>query len=159
MTDTITLTPATLAHCRLLAGMHAICFAEPWSEAAMAETLVMPGVVGLLAVDGDSLTPAMTPPGPAGFVLWRVVAGEAEILSIAVLPPWRHLGLGGRLLGAALTASAATGAEAMFLEVAVNNGAAQSLYGRTGFSVVGRRRGYYGDTDALVMRRDLIAAA
>lgn len=153
MSDTIQLITTTSAHARLLAGMHAICFAEPWSETAMAETLAMPGAAGLLAVDGDSLKPSQAPPGPAGFVLWRVAAGEGEILSIAVLPPWRRTGLGRRLLAAAITASQASGAECMFLEVAVDNPGAQALYDRSGFARVGRRKAYYGTTDALVMHR------
>lgn len=159
MSDTINLEIASPAHARLLAGMHQICFTEAWSETAMLEILAMPGAAGMVAVDGTSLKPATQPPGPAGFVLWRNVAGEAEILSIAVLPPWRRSGLGARLLNAALRAAGQSGAGEMFLEVAVNNTGAQALYRRFGFAVVGRRRGYYGDTDALVMRRDLVAAA
>lgn len=151
----IQLLPATLAHTELLAGMHRICFADAWDSAAMAALLGMPGSGGLLAVDGDSLAPAAAPPGPAGLVLWRAVAGEAEILTIAVLPPWRRGGLGGRLLDAALSAAHAAGAEMMFLEVAADNSAGLALYEKRGFSRVGLRKAYYGDKDAVVMRRDL----
>jgi len=121
----------------------------------MAALLAMPGAAGLIAVDGGSLVPATRAPGPAGFVLWRAAAGEAEILTIAVLPPWRRAGLGGRLLDAALEASARDGAEAMFLEAASDNVAALALYEKRGFSRVGLRKAYYGDKDAVVMRRDL----
>lgn len=121
----------------------------------MAALLAMPGAQGLIAVDGASLIPAVAPPGPAGFVLWRAAAGEAEILTIAVLPPWRRAGLGATLLEAALAASAAAGAEAMFLEAAADNVAALALYEKRGFSRVGLRKAYYGDKDAVVMRRDL----
>ncbi|MCR6629626.1 MAG: hypothetical protein NVV74_05965 [Magnetospirillum sp.] len=75
----------------------------------MASLLTMPGAQGLIAADGGSLAPAAEPPGPAGFVLWRVAAGEAEVLTIAVLPPWRRGGLGGMLLQAALAASVQAG--------------------------------------------------
>lgn len=151
----IELVPAALVHAELLAGMHKICFADAWDAAAMASLLTMPGAQGLVAVDGDALRPALQPPGPAGFVLWRAAAGEAEILSIAVLPPWRRGGLGGRLLEAALVAAAAAGAEAMFLEAAANNTAALALYEKRGFQRVGLRKAYYGDKDAVVMRLDL----
>lgn len=146
---------ATPAHTEVLAGMHKICFTDAWDAAAMAALLSMPGSAGLVAVDGDSLIPALMPPGPAGLVLWRTVAGEAEILTIAVLPPWRRSGLGGRLLQAALDAARAAGAEMMFLEVAADNTAGLGLYEKNGFIPVGRRKAYYGDKDAVVMRRDL----
>lgn len=147
--------PAALVHVELLAGMHKICFADAWDADAMASLLAMPGAQGLIAVDGGSLVPARQPPGPAGFVLWRAAGGEAEILTIAVLPPWRRGGLGGGLLGRALCASAEAGADVMFLEAAADNIAALSLYEKRGFARVGLRKAYYGDKDAVVMRRDL----
>lgn len=151
----IDLIPAALVHAELLAGMHRICFADAWGAESMAATLSMPGSAGLVAVDGGSLAPALRPPGPAGFVLWRAIAGEAEILTIAVLPPWRRMKLGGRLLESALCASASAGAEAMFLEAAADNIAALALYEKRGFVRVGCRKGYYAGKDAVVMRRDL----
>lgn len=151
----IELVPAALAHAELLAGMHKVCFAEVWDADAMASLLSMPGTEGAIAVDGESLRPALQPPGPAGFVLWRAAAGEAEILTIAVLPPWRRGGIGGQLLETALAASAVAGAEAMFLEAAADNTAALALYEKRGFKRVGLRRAYYGDKDAVVMRLDL----
>ncbi|HSV28742.1 MAG TPA: GNAT family N-acetyltransferase [Candidatus Omnitrophota bacterium] len=154
----VDLIPAALVHAELLAGMHKVCFAEPWSAASMTEILAMPGAAGLIAVAEGSLTPSLGGPGPAGLVLWRSAAGEAEILTIAVLPPWRRAGLGGRLLDAALAGAARDGAEAMFLEAAAGNRAALALYEGRGFAAVGRRRGYYGDDDAVVMRRELLLA-
>ncbi|WP_239988472.1 GNAT family N-acetyltransferase [Paramagnetospirillum kuznetsovii] len=150
----IELLPAGLVHAELLAGMHAVCFAEPWSAASMADVLAMTGAQGLIAVgDGDG------PPGPAGLVLWRAVLDESEILTIAVLPPWRRRGLGERLLGAAMIAAAEAGASSIFLEAAADNGPALALYGRCQFQQIGLRKGYYGGIDAVVMRRGLDATA
>ncbi|CCG41568.1 GNAT family N-acetyltransferase [Magnetospirillum molischianum] len=151
----IELVPAAMLHAELLAGMHAICFVESWSARSMAEVLVMPGSSALIAVDGGQLQPSTTPPGPAGLVMWRRTFDEAEILTLAVLPPWRCQGVGGRLLEAAMADSAAQGAATMFLEVADDNLAGQALYRRHGFAQVGRRKGYYGGVDALTMRRTL----
>jgi [ribosomal protein S18]-alanine N-acetyltransferase len=150
----VELLPAALVHTDLLAGMHRICFTETWDGDAMASLLTMPGAGGLIAVDGDSLVPAARPPGPAGFILWRTALDEAEILTVAVLPPWRRTGLGGQLLAAALAASAEAGARCMFLEVATDNIAALSLYQKWGFCQAGLRKGYYSGKDAAVMRRD-----
>jgi len=149
---TIELLPAALAHAELLAAMHRICFAEPWSAQSIAASLAMPGVAGLIAVEGDTMAPSAGGSGPAGLLLWRMTAGEAEILTVAVLPPWRRHGLGRRLMEAALAAAAEAGAEAMFLEVAADNTAAESLYRGLGFAPVGRRKGYYNGHDALTMR-------
>jgi len=151
----IELVPAGLVHAELLAGIHAVCFAEPWSAKSMAEVLVMAGAEGLIAVDGDSLVPHAVPPGPAGLVLWRVASDEAEILTIAVLPPWRRHGLGTRLLAAAVAGAETVGAQTMYLEAAADNTAALALYAGHGFEQVGRRKGYYGAVDGITMRHRL----
>jgi ribosomal-protein-alanine N-acetyltransferase len=151
----IELIPAGLVHADLLAGMHRICFAEPWSATSMAEVLALAGSEGLIAVDGGSLVPAADPPGPAGLVLWRRIFDEAEILTIAVLPPWRRRGVGMRLLEAAMDSATKAGAETMFLEAAADNGAALALYQSKGFMRVGVRKGYYGGIDGVTMRCSL----
>ncbi|HYZ33702.1 MAG TPA: GNAT family N-acetyltransferase [Crenalkalicoccus sp.] len=128
-----------------LASLQAACFAPHpgWGADAIALMLAQPGGFALCV------------PGQ-GFVLARAVGGEAEILSVGVVPAARRQGLGGRLLAAAMFGAAARGAAAMFLEVGAANVAALALYRAAGFVVVGRRRDYYGGgADALVMRRDL----
>jgi ribosomal-protein-alanine N-acetyltransferase len=97
---------------------------------------------------------------PAGaMVMARVAAGEAEILTLAVLPAQRRQGLAGALMQAAIAQCEALGAEALFLEVATRNQAARALYAGFGFEEVGRRRGYYADgDDALTLRRPLTPA-
>lgn len=73
----------------------------------------------------------------------RVVADEAELLTIAVEPARRGQGLGRALLEAVIVHAAALGAAQLHLEVAVDNAAALALYERAGFARAGRRRGYY----------------
>lgn len=145
----IDLIPAGLSHAEVIAGMHRICFTDFWSPQAVQEILSMPGTHGLIAYGGKALEPA---PGPAGFVLWRSIAGESEILSIAVLPPWRRHGIGGVLLDAAMAAARQSGAIEMFLEVSDKNNGAQALYCCHGFSGIGLRKGYYNGNDAITMR-------
>jgi ribosomal-protein-alanine N-acetyltransferase len=149
------LIPAARIHCAVLAGMHKICFADHWSEDAFAQSLAQPDTFGIIAVANQSLTPSLGDSGPAGMVLWRITVDEAEILTIAVLPPFRRSGLGLHLLQSALLEIRQTPASVLFLEVADNNLAAQALYNKQGFTQVGRRKGYYANTDALVMRLDL----
>ena len=148
----IDLVPAAEVHADLMAAMHKVCFAEPWTAAGFLEGLRAPGTFGLIAVDRGTLVPSDgSQGGPAGLVLWRAVLDEAEILSICVLPPWRRQGLGEKMLRAALEHVAEAGDFRMFLEVADNNPAALALYEKLGFHHIFRRKNYYSDADALVM--------
>lgn len=127
----------------LLARLHAQAFGHPWGEAEIAALMAGPGVFAL-TFDGR------------GFILCRAIAGEAEILTLAVTPDARRDGLGRALVEAAAGLARQFAAETMFLEVASDNHAALALYERTGFSQVGRRKAYYASgVDALVMSRTL----
>jgi ribosomal-protein-alanine N-acetyltransferase len=86
-----------------------------------------------------------------------VVADSAEILTVGVIPAARRLGIARLLIDGLLAEARRRGAVEAFLEVRVDNEAAQSLYVREGFTQVGLRPGYYdgGRVDAVVMRRDL----
>jgi ribosomal-protein-alanine N-acetyltransferase len=146
----VNLAPAGAADAEALAGAHALSFDAPWSAADLAALLDSPGVFALAARDG---------PAVHGFILARAIAGEAEILTLAVDPDHRRRGLGQALLAAADIAARAAGAETLFLEVAADNPAAIGLYQTAGFEPAGRRRGYYaradGAVDALVLRKAL----
>jgi ribosomal-protein-alanine N-acetyltransferase len=136
---------ATLAHATVLAEIHRAAFppTESWSRDVMLLHLELPTTFGLVHPDG-------------GMVLARVAADEAEILTIAVDPARRRLGIGSALLRLAMERAAAIGAVSMFLEVAVTNHAARALYAAHGFTEAGLRRHYYSDgTDALILRSTL----
>lgn len=132
----------------LLAELHASCFADAWTELAFDALLASPETFALLAQSrGEDV----------GFVLARVVADEAEIFSLGVVPPARRRGAGKRLVVAAGAFCAAAGGERLFLEVGHENGVARMFYRHLGFREVGCRRGYYrnGLEDALTLRADL----
>jgi ribosomal-protein-alanine N-acetyltransferase len=103
---------------------------------------------------------ACTDPAGRGLALGRVAAGEAELLTLAVLPEARRRGIGQTLLAAFTEGARARGAQMGFLEVAATNAPARALYARAGWVEAGRRRGYYAApgeeaVDAVVMRRTL----
>jgi ribosomal-protein-alanine N-acetyltransferase len=141
---------ATRADAAALAEVHASAFDAPWSAVDILRFAEDPGGFALAVDEADSV---------AGFVLCRVLAGEAEILTLAVRPADRRRGIARTLVDAAVALASQT-ASAMFLEVADDNRAAVALYAQAGFSPVGRRAGYYARpgapaVDAIVMRRTL----
>jgi len=140
------------AYAPLLARLRAECFADGgWSAQSVGALLGTPGTFALIAEAAD---------GPAGFILIRAAADEAEVLSVGVRPAQRQGGVGGRLLDAALVRLGGAGIRRVFLEVAVGNRAARALYLSRGFREAGRRPAYYarpGEAaeDALVLSLDL----
>ena len=122
----------------LAARLHAGCFAasreRPWNENEVVALLATRGTFGLL-LSGDA--------DESGLILVRALAGEAEILTLGVMPRSRHGGGGRLLLQRALEEARARGASKIFLEVAEDNAEALGLYISAGFTRVGRREGYY----------------
>jgi ribosomal-protein-alanine N-acetyltransferase len=134
-----------------IATLHAASFHRGWSEDEIERMMLDRNVLTHRATLGGRLI---------GFIMSRMVAGEAEILSVAVAPARRGKGLARRLLDLHLRRLAGLGTRAIFLEVGEDNAAALKLYRRAGFGEVGRRGGYYIDTTgnrstALVLRCNL----
>ena len=89
-----------------------------------------------------------------GFLVWRQIADEAEILSLGVAPAFRRIGIARMLLAGLHEWSRASGMVRTVLDVAADNCAALALYERHGYHEIGRRRRYYrSGADAIVMAR------
>jgi ribosomal-protein-alanine N-acetyltransferase len=130
-----------------LAGMHAASFQRGWSEEEFHRLLAERNIVAHRAAIGRTLI---------GFIMSRLIAGEAEILSVAIAPAWRGRGFARPLLDLHLRRLAGLGARNVFLEVDEHNAPARRLYQRARFHQVGRRHGYYDSgATAVVLRRDL----
>jgi [ribosomal protein S18]-alanine N-acetyltransferase len=133
-----------------IAGLHALSFGRGWSESEVETLLLDRRVIAQRALVGGDL---------AGFIMSRLAADEAEILSVAVAVRRRGRGLAGKLLSLHLRRLAGLGARAVFLEVDEHNAPAIRLYARAGFHEIARRPNYYahdgGQAAALVLRRDL----
>ncbi|MDO8377494.1 GNAT family N-acetyltransferase [Phenylobacterium sp.] len=148
------LRPAQQADLEALSAVHRRAFTPGWGPEEIADLASGPGAFGLI-VESEA---------PLGMILCRALAGEAEVLTLAVDPQARRRGVARALVTAAAGAARAAGAQAMFLEVAVDNDGAIALYETQGFVRAGRRPSYYDRgggvyVDAVVMRLDLNSGA
>jgi ribosomal-protein-alanine N-acetyltransferase len=112
---------------------------------------------GLNRLDTKTLV-ATTPAGDAlvGFVMWRLVAEEAEILTIGVANDYRRKSVARALVNRVVSDCEDISIERLFLEVDQGNQAAVRLYKSLGFVRIGIRRRYYKNgADAWVMRLTL----
>jgi ribosomal-protein-alanine N-acetyltransferase len=135
-----------------IARLHAASFRRGWSDGEIEGMLLDRNVVAHRATIGRHL---------AGFIISRMAADEAEILSVAVASAYRGRSVAHALLRYHLGRLAALGVRSVFLEVDEGNDPALRLYRRAGFAEVGRRTGYYPkDTGkpaaALILRRNLV---
>lgn len=128
-----------------LSVLHQAAFpnSRPWSEAEFIEMLAQPH------------TQLFTQ--PHGFALLRIIAKEAEILTIAVHPDHRGKGIAHSLM---LEWQKNVDAHDAFLEVAADNLPALGLYTKHGFAPVSQRKGYYRrkgqeSVDAIIFNKSL----
>lgn len=132
-----------------MAATHAAAFTEarPWTAAEFSNLL------------GQKFCHAL---GDANcFSLIRVIADEAELLTIATHPDAQRQGLAYACMNEWQQTAAALGAVRGFLEVAADNHPARALYSACGFEPCGLRTGYYArfdgkPVDAILMARELI---
>lgn len=129
-----------------ISAVHAACpdAGRPWSAAELADLLDQPGVLSIERA--------------GAFLIARSSADETEILMLAVHPDQRRRGLGRELLTELISSHLKEEGFQIFLEVADDNLAARALYEAAGFSVAGRRKGYYArqgasNVDAIVLSR------
>lgn len=98
--------------------------------------------------------------GAQAFALGRVIADEAELLTLATDPEARRQGLARACLAGFEAEARKRGATCAFLEVAETNGAAVALYLAAGYRQSARREGYYRleggrRADALILTKGL----
>lgn len=135
------MTPDTLAdiHARAFAGQSRGWSAEEFSRLLSSDTGFVVG-------------------GAAAFAVGRIVADEAEILTLARDPDVRGQGLGKKILEDFEQNAAQRGASRIFLEVAETNAPALRLYRDAGYAEIARRAAYYtrpdgARADALILEK------
>ncbi|MBR5625663.1 MAG: ribosomal protein S18-alanine N-acetyltransferase [Alphaproteobacteria bacterium] len=124
-----------------LADLHAKCFPhKPWTADDFAD----------LKKSGCEIIASQN-----GFIVWRTVADEAEIISIGVAPDARRAGIAAAMLGIMENELKKNGIKSIFLEVAEDNLPARQLYKNNGYNEIGIRPKYYDGIDAIMMKKDL----
>lgn len=136
------------------AALEALCFPSFWTAEQFADTWKQSWFAGYGLFRGDRLL---------GYITLSVLAGELEVLNIAVRPEERGRGYSRPLMRFALEDTLSGGHlsrrgedpkgwESGVLEVRTGNAPARTLYVGLGFVPAGVRRHYYSDgEDAVVM--------
>ena len=124
-----------------VANLHKLCFPhKPWTANDFAD----------LKKSGCDIIASQN-----GFVAWRLVADEAEIITIGVHPDARRAGIAAAMLTLVENDIKKRGGKKIFLEVAENNRPARELYEHNGYVRIGVRPKYYDGTDAILMEKIL----
>ena len=134
-------------HVPQVAALEKLCFADPWSENSVASELNNDLALWLVAMNDDTVV---------GYIGSQTVAGETDVMNIAVHPDWRRRGIAQSLIECLVVELKNRGSEALMLEVRASNAPAIALYEKLEFRQVGRRPNYYRNPqeDALILRKE-----
>lgn len=124
-----------------LSNLHKKCFPnKPWSASDFAD-LKKSGCEIIMSENG--------------FIVYRIAADEAEIITIGVNPEMRRNGIASAMISIVEKSVKNQGVIKIFLEVASTNEPAKKLYETCGFKTVGTRPKYYDGVDAILMSKDV----
>lgn len=137
---------------KALISLEDLAFGErAWPDRAIADSLDAPFVHVIFSGIANRV--------PLGFLVWRQIVDEAEILSIGVTPLAQGKGLGRAMLTYSQKSAAKKALGRMILEVDSQNAAALALYEGAGYHPIARRERYYRNgADAVIMARALRAS-
>ena len=135
------------SHVAQIAQLEKICFSDPWSEKSIASELNNELAFWLTAMEGEQV---------AGYIGSQTVMDESDMMNVAVHPDFRRKGIAEALVNALVEALKSKGSRCLTLEVRASNVPAITLYGKLGFSEIGRRKNYYRNPreDALILRKE-----
>ncbi len=119
-------------------------FVSPWTRGMFSQTLESSVARNYVMLEDRRIT---------GYIVLYRAGLEMHIMNIAVDPARRRQGIALDMMERVLAQARADSIEECFLEVRETNFPAQALYERLGFKRIGKRKGYYTETneDAIVM--------
>ena len=121
----------------------------PWSRNSFAEEIQNPLAHCFVMKGGNGSGQRVI-----GFICFRNVIEESELLDIAVHPDYRRRGIGKKLMQFYIDFSRRRGIHTLYLEVNASNQSAIQLYQGFTYEVSGVRKKFYqGKSDALLMKK------
>lgn len=137
-----------LEDCERVSQIAAQCLPEHWSLSGIQDTLRYDNNFFYVACENENIV---------GFAGCMIIAEDAELLNIAVVPDYQKQGVGAKLLQEMLDVAKKQEAERILLEVREGNSVARQLYRSFGFKELGLRKHYYANPteDAVIMERKL----
>ena len=130
---------------------------EPWTEKAFLEEINRANSSLLVARLPAGEVVGAPCPEVAGYICFWSVAGEIQILNIAVRKTLRRRGIARKLIELAIRTGCEQNAGFVTLDVRKSNFAARKLYESLGFRVTGERPNYYEvqKESAILMELDI----
>ena len=127
-----------------VAEIERMSFSLPWSENSFLSELHKTRSISKVAVLDDKL---------AGYICADYVLDEGHILTLAVHPYCRRMGIANTLVENILQELKSRACSVVYLEVRASNHLAERLYREFGFKIVGMRKKYYVSPieDAVIM--------
>lgn len=128
------ISPLDFKDCKEAAELHKKAFLKGWDTSIFEEFLESSLVFGVKIKKDQILS---------GYILWRQIQDEAEILTFAVAPPFQRKGVGSALITHLCAILKEAGIIRLFLEVAEDNREALSFYLKHDFIFLSKRPHYY----------------
>jgi ribosomal-protein-alanine N-acetyltransferase len=114
-----------------------LSFPNPWHETTFRGEIQHRPISFPLVIVHASLNRVI------GYIIFWLIGGDAQVNNIAVHPDFRRLGIAEHVLREVIEMVKWRGGGFISLEVRPSNTAALALYKKTGFRMLGVRRGYY----------------
>lgn len=122
-----------------------IHFDDFWNKAILKEELINPNSKYIVAKLGKEII---------GFAGIKIILDEADIMNIVTKKAFRNNGLGSLLLKNLINISKNSKVKSINLEVKEDNLSAIHLYKKFGFQILGTRKNYYKNKNAIIMKKD-----
>ena len=142
-----------------VANIEAAVFSDAWNYESITDSLKQ-DYNGLIIIDENSNTfigkDIKCEGEIAGYILYSLIMGEAELLRIAVSEENRKNGFASILMDTFFGKLREEKAEKLFLEVRADNVPAINLYKKCNFKEIAVRKNYYRNpaSDAVIMEFD-----
>ena len=124
---------------------------NPWTKNMLIEEMSNP-LSHCFVIQGEDHLSENHP--ILGFICFRNIGEESELLNICIHPKFRQMGLGKKLMQFYLDCCHPKGIKKFYLEVSLSNLQAIRLYQSFSYQSLGSRKKFYrGELDALLMMR------